>query len=72
MNQTIAVLNHLKEHDSITSMEAIENYGATRLADIIFRLRKRGYNIRTIDCVGKNRYGHTCNYAKYILEKESE
>lgn len=70
MNQTTAVLNHLQEHGSITSMEAIELYGATRLADIIFRLRNRGYFIKTIDCIGKTRFGDTCRYAKYAMVKE--
>ena len=69
MNQTTAVLNHLLKHGSITSMQAFELFGATRLADIIFRLRGKGYNIKTIDCEGKTRFGTPCTYAKYVLEK---
>ena len=69
MNQTTAVLDYLQNHGSITSLQAIEMFGATRLADIIFRLRGRGYEIKTIDCVGKTRFGDTCCFAKYILEK---
>lgn len=68
MTQVTAVLDHLKVYGKITSMEAIEYYGATRLADIIFKLRKRGYNIKTVNCVGKTRFGNICNYAKYVLE----
>lgn len=59
------VLNYLKEHKTITSLEAIERFGATRLADIIYNFRKRGHLIETIDCAGKTRYGDTCVYAKY-------
>lgn len=70
MTQITAVLDHLKVKGNITSLEAIEYYGATRLADIIFRLRKRGYNIKTINCTGKTRFGTVCNYAKYVLEPE--
>ena len=64
------VLKHLKVKGSITSLEAIELYGATRLSAIIFNLRKEGHNIKTTDCVCKDRYGHTCNYAKYILVED--
>ncbi len=46
MNKTDAVLLHLKKRP-ITSWEAIQTYKATRLADIIFRLRCKGYNIST-------------------------
>ena len=34
------VLEHLQKNNTITSMEAIDLYGATRLSDIIFKLRK--------------------------------
>lgn len=61
------VLGYLKKHGSITSMEAFEKFHATRLASIIFRLRKHGYDIRTETCNGANQYG-TYQYALYILE----
>ncbi len=61
------VLEYLKEHKSITSWEAIEKFGATRLSDIIFRLRKEGYEIYTQDIRTKDRYGGKKNIAKYVL-----
>ena len=66
-NKTEEVLKHLQEHGSITSIEAIERYSATRLSVIIFNLRKRGHNITTemIDFV--DRYGNKSVYGKYIL-----
>jgi len=72
MNKTIAVLNHLREKGSITSMEAIECYGATRLSSIIFSLRKRGHDIETIPTGTTDRYGHAVNYAKYVLKDDCE
>jgi hypothetical protein len=66
-NKTEAVLNHLKEHGSITSLEAIEEYGATRLSAIIFQLRKRGYKIVTEDTDFVDRYGYKSRYGNYIL-----
>lgn len=67
-DKTSEVLNHLKEKGSITSMEAFQLYGATRLSAIIFTLRKRGFDIQTNTEVTKDRYGHNCSYARYTLE----
>lgn len=72
MSQVTMVLSHLISKGSITSLEAINEYGATRLSDIIFRLRKQGYDIKTVMCAGKTRFGSACTYAKYVLEKENE
>lgn len=67
--QTSEVLKHLKKYRSITSMEAINKFGATRLSSIIFRLRKRGYDIRTVMCNTTTRYGDDAAYAKYTYVK---
>lgn len=66
-NKTEKVLNHLKEYGSITSLEAIELYGATRLSAIIFNLRKRGFDIDTIDLPFTDRFGTKSTYGKYVL-----
>ena len=50
-NQKEAVLYHLKQFQTITSLEAIKEYGATRLSGIIFQLRKDGYNIQSLPFV---------------------
>ena len=39
------VLEYMKEHGSITSLEAIRTFGCTRLSGRIFDLKRRGYNI---------------------------
>lgn len=67
INKTEKVLNHLREYGSITSLEAIELYGATRLSAIIFTLRKRGLNIDTIDLPFTDRFGMKSHYGKYVL-----
>jgi hypothetical protein len=46
MSKTNQVLMHLKKKP-ITSWEAINLYRATRLADIVFKLKQRGHNIVT-------------------------
>lgn len=67
MTKKDKVLNHLKTNKTITSIEAIDNYGATRLSDIIFKLRKSGYNIITERVQFTDRYGVKSYYGKYIL-----
>jgi len=60
------VLQHLQSRP-ITSMEAIELYRNTRLADSVFVLRKEGYNISTKTIKTENG-----SYAEYRLEKQDE
>ena len=67
MNKTTAVLQWLQTHAGITSMEAIKNFGATRLSAIIFTLRKRGYDIETVWCDGTDRFGNPTRFARYYL-----
>ena len=47
MNQKETVLNHFKKRKSITSWEAIQKYGITRLAAVICDL-KATHNIVTV------------------------
>ena len=61
------VKNHLMLNGTITTWEAIEKYGATRLSAIIFNLRKKGYNIVTHDKLIKDRNGYMTNIAVYEL-----
>lgn len=64
-SKTAKVLNHLKEYGSITSWEAINKYGATRLSAIIFNLRK-SYVINSTKQNFTDRYGDTSSFVKYI------
>lgn len=63
------VLKYLQENDSISSMEAFELFGATRLSAIIFKLRKYGHHIINQYCKSKNRYGENVHFVKYKLVK---
>ena len=72
MNKTMAVLEHMREHGSITQMEATELFGATRLGAIVFNLRKRGHDIETVTVGMTDRYGHAVNYARYVLHEKED
>lgn len=65
--QRNAILSHLKSGKSITSKEAFELYGVTRLSAIIYDLRAMGHLIHAVSVEGKTRFGDTCRYAKYFL-----
>lgn len=72
MNKTEKVKTHLIEKGNITSWEAIQLYGATRLSAIIYNLRyRKGMNIRTEKVEFTDRFGDKSSYGKYIYE-ESE
>lgn len=61
------ILNHLKEYGNITSLEAIQNYGCTRLSHYIYLLRKDGYRVDSEIVKSKNRYGEKIHFCKYVL-----
>lgn len=68
-NQLEEVRNHLNDFGHITSLDAIKDYGVTRLSDKIYLLRKEGLNIETLNNSFINRYGNHSNYAVYKLKK---
>ena len=70
MNKTQKVLEHLQQKGSITSWEAIKEYGATRLSAIVFNLRDKGYEIDTNMEEFTDRYGDKSRFAKYIYRGE--
>ena len=72
--QEAMVLDHLKRTGSITSMEAINLFHATRLSAIIFRLRRKsGHDIETTTMDGVHSItGRPCQYARYIYNTPSQ
>ena len=71
MTKTEKVKIHLENVGHITSLEAIELYGATRLSAIIYNLRnKYNMNIITETIEFTDRFGNAAHYAKYIFKGE--
>lgn len=69
-SQRSAVLQHLLTYGTITSWEAIREYGATRLSAIIYDLRDMGYVIGGDMIEDTNRFGNPVRFKKYqLLEK---
>lgn len=63
LTQTELVLAHLKKYGKINSGYAIAQLGVTRLAAVIFGLKKQGVDIETIRPKKKG-------FATYVLRGE--
>lgn len=57
----------MRDYGSITSAEAITEYGIYRLASRISDLKKQGVPIEKEMVSGKNRYGEPTCFARYSL-----
>lgn len=71
-SQCDRVVRHLRDFGSITSAEAINEYGIYRLASRISDLKQRGYVFETEIKYAKNRYGEPTHFKVYRLVKEGE
>ena len=67
--QKYQVLQYMKEHGSITPMEAIREFGITRLAARISDLKFSGIRIRTV-MERKVENGRRVSWARYYLVPE--
>lgn len=70
MTQNQIVLALLKAGKHITSMDAYEEYGITRLPSRICDLRAAGHNIGSINRTVTNRLGHKSSFCEYFLIEE--
>ena len=68
LTQCERVLRHLEDYGSITSLEAMHEYGIMRLASRISDLKEAGFPITKEMVKGKNRYGEQTCFAKYTLQ----
>ena len=59
MSQINDILEYMvvNGRSGITSLQAIKKYGATRLSDVIFKLKARGWNIKDEWLTVSSRYG---------------
>ena len=70
-SQRMMILAHLKKKP-ITTYQAIDDYGFTRLSAIIFDLREMGFDIQDRWCYGINRYGHNVKWKEYYLNTKGK
>ena len=67
ISQNKKILEHLQSQGTITSLDAINKYGITRLSGRIFDLREQGHPIAKRMITVKNRFGEECRVAEYSL-----
>ncbi len=67
MTQLQAVRNHLLSGRTITSNVAKEVYGISRLADLIFKLRREGWEIANIQRATITKLGGKAWFVEYKL-----
>ncbi|MBQ6127117.1 DNA-binding protein [Candidatus Saccharibacteria bacterium] len=67
--QAGVILEHLLNHGSITSWEAVQQYRITRLSAVIYNLKKEGYPIQTD--FESNEETHWARYT-LIMDERSE
>lgn len=67
MTQCEQVLQHMEKYGSITSKEAMEEYGIMRLASRITDLKKAGIEIEREMVTQKNRHGDLVTFARYSI-----
>lgn len=66
-SQTNRLLDYLKQFKSITTWEAFQELGITRLSARIFEIKEKGYLIKTESITSKNRFGDSVHFNKYTL-----
>lgn len=68
MTQCEIIMRHLNDYGTITSLEAVLDYGIMRLASRVNDLKNAGVPIVGETVTSKNRYGETTHYSRYRLE----
>ena len=68
-SQVQAIKEYLERGNTLTSREAFDLFGCTRLSAKIYELRNRyGMNIVCKWAKGKTRFGKNCYYGIYYLK----
>lgn len=63
------ILNYMRTHGSITTLEAFDELGVSRLSARIKDLRNSGHPIIGNMVEVKNRYGEKCHVKRYTLRE---
>ena len=61
------LIDYLEKFGSITSLQAIQDLGNTRLSGTIYILKRKGYSFKTESVSVPNRFGGKTTVAKYYL-----
>ena len=72
LTQQFKILEYLREHGSITSLECTKVLNIVDGRKTISDLRRKGYNITDEIISGTNADGHPIRYKKYKLQEQTD
>ena len=67
MTQNEMILQYIKDTGSVTSLDAIREFGCTRLSARIKDLEDAGYRFKKFSQTSANRYGKKVTFTRYEL-----
>ena len=70
--QNMRIIEFIREHGSITPIDALNNIGCLRLSARIHDLKDMGYRFKTVSETVKFADGRSKTFARYFLEEVSE
>lgn len=70
--QLDALLNYFIHNGSLTTFEAYERFGCTRLAARVLELKQKGYFFKKDPVKVTTRYGAKINVTRYTLMRSSK
>ena len=69
ITQCDRILKYIEENGSISSLEAMQEFGCMRLASRMCDIKKMGYTVRKETEKARNRYGEPVHYVRYRICK---
>ena len=67
VTQCDRIIKYIEENGSITSLDAMREFGCMRLASRMCDIKRMGYPVKREFETSKNRYGEPVSYARYSI-----
>ena len=67
LNQCDKILAYIREHGSITPLDALREFNCMRLASRMSDLKRLGYSVKSVMETSKNKNGEPVSYARYTI-----
>ena len=71
MTQAKRVLDYLESGNTITTLNAFNELGITRLAARIYELKEEGHDVKSKRIKVTNRYDEQCSVVEYYMESDN-
>jgi hypothetical protein len=71
MTQAKRVLDYLESGNTITTLNAFNELGITRLAARIYELKEEGHDVKSKRIKVTNRYDEQCSVSEYYMESDN-